>query len=1185
MQLCTNKRSTFRGAGVFAPLVLLAIMLAITSSAHAQVLYGSVTGTVTDQSGAVIPNASVQVVEVNKGVSRSTAADSSGIYRFNDLLPGTYKFTISAQGFSSVVANNQVVEANAVQRLDVKMNVESVSQNVTVTSEPPAMQTDRADVQTNLTESELETLPSVSSEGKSFQSLYKIVPGATLPSENNSAGANPQRAQTTNVNGQSSQGNSTSIDGVPDAYPWLPNNIAYVPPSDSIQTVNIVTNSFDAEQGNAGGAAVNVQIKSGSNQFHGDAHEFHTDDALKALNYFNPPGFKKALNIFNQFGGAVGGPIIKDKLFFFGDWETTRQTQAPSGGNPQTVPAGGLLYANAAQQGFFDFRGLQTDKSGNPVHIYDPRTGNANGTNRTPISCNGVVDTLCVNDIDPASGIMAKLIPAPNQSGATNNFLDTQKGFFHRNDFDGKVTYVQSQATSIFGRYSYAGSDIFDPPALNGAGGNATLGGQPGNSFGRVQVVGLGMTHTFTPNLLLDANGGFTRQRINAQDVDVATDGPFGLNTLKIPGTNDPSNQLYWGIPAFQFNTYANLGNASTGNPFVFRDNQYLGNANLTWVHGHHNLRAGVEYTHTMLNHFQPQGGTFQTARGSFRFTGAGAEQVMCAPSDPTCKSVTTVDPPSNLQYASYADFLLGLPDEVGKAVQNVDPIALRWNTWAWYARDQWQITPKLNIDLGVRYEFYPFAYSDHGGARVLDPSTMQVLIGGNGGVPVDDGVNVGHGLFLPRLGIAYRATDRTVIRAGYGINADSNNWRFLRNAFPAATITDFLGSNYAQAGNSAFAPAASLTGVNAVGAASFVPTGITLVPLPNISSGRVPLPNGVSTTTIPLDFRRGYIHSYNATVEQQIAGFVATISYVGSRAIRPLTNLNINAASGGAGQQGRVLNVAHDGNWSDINELTPFGNNYYDALQSKLTHRFANASQLGFVYTWSKTIDFEDDEEINFILWPSPQYLPRNKAVAGFDRTNNFEGYGIYELPFGRGKQWATSGVASALAGGWRLGGVMSVLSGTPFTVTDGNSGTFNGPGNTQVPNVVGPLRVLRNKPTPNGETCTSDSCRYISPTNFAHVTTPGLLGDAPRDFVRGPGYLDLDMSLFRDFKIRERLTFEFEADAFGVTNTPHFNNPTTDISSNTFGAITSSLATTNAGLGGSGGERQFWFGGKLVF
>ncbi len=1003
--------------------------------------------------------------------------------------------------------------------------------------------------------------------------------------ENNSAGGNPQRAMTSNVNGQSSQGNNTRIDGVQDAYPWLPNNIAYVPPTDAIETANVVTNSFDAEQGNAGGAVVNVQIKSGTNQFHGDAHELHTDNALVNLNYFQPSTTRKPLNVFNQFGGAIGGPIKKDKLFFFGDWESTRQVQAPNGGNPQTVPFGGLTSQAAQTTGFIDFRSVLPAG----VNIYDPRTGAANGTGRSVISCNGVQNEICLADVDPASLAMVALIPAPNVAGAaSNNYFLTKTGFFHRDDFDGKVNYVANARSTLFGRYSFSRSFIFDPPALGPAEGNATLGGQLGNARSRIQIVGVGGTYAFSPSLLLDVNAGFTRQRINAQSTDISSN--FGLATLHIPGTNG-GDPLQGGIPAFQFNTFSNLGNPNTGNPFVFRDNQYVGNANMSWVKGRHQVRFGIEYNHTQLNHFQPQGGSFQTARGSFRFTGAATE---------------VSGQPSAAQYNSFADFLLGLPDEVGKATQNLNPNALRWTQWGWYARDQYQVTSRFTVNYGLRWEYYPMAYSDIGGARVLDTSTMNVLVGGgSSGIPINDGVDTGHGLFLPRLGVAYRPTDKTVIRTGYGISADSNNWRFLRNAFPAVTISDFTGL-----GGNSLAPAASLTGLNAVGPYAGLPIGIPAIPLTGgTSPGTFPLPDAVGTTTIPKDFRRGYIHSFNLTVEREFAGFVANAGYVGSRGIRPLVNMNINPAPEGTGQNGRILNAlfhhtttdicptatnptATCKGWPDMNQLTPFGNSYYDALQTKLTRRLGSGSQVGFVYTFSKAIDYEDNEELSFLLFPYPAYAKRNKARAGFDRIHNFEAYGLYHLPFGRGQRYAQSGIADKLAGGWQLNWVLSALSGTPFTITDSGAGAsfLNAPGNTQTANVVGPLRILNGKPA-SSCAASNTSCKYFDTTAFTAVsaTSPGLLdgffGNAGRNILRGPGFFNLDMSVTRDFKLSERFTFQFEADAFGVTNTPHFNNPNTNISGGNFGAVTSTIVTTNASLGGSGGQRQWWFGGKIIF
>jgi hypothetical protein len=1190
-------------------------LLMVSSIAHAQVLYGNLSGVVTDPSNAAVVGAKVDATEMSKGITQETTTDASGLYRFPELLPGLWKIVVAAPGFNSAETDNIVVDPNTAVREDQKLGIAKATATVTVNTAPPELQTDRADVHMDISSAELQELPTISSEGKNFQDLLRIVPGSTIPLESNSAAGNPSRAMTSNVNGQSTQGNDTRIDGILDAYPWLPGNVAYVPPEDDIKTVNIATNSFDAEQGMANGAEVNVESQSGTNKFHGDAHEFHTDDQLKAYSYFTPTTIKRPLLVFNQYGGAVGGPIMKDRLFFFGDYEGTRQALAPANANPQTVPFGGIQYATAESAGYFDFRPFQNatygliDSGGNPVHIYDPNTGNANGSGRTPISCNGVMDTICLGRVDPASLTMASLTPPPASTlttAETNNYLDKYVGFFHRDNYDAKINWVPSQKSTIFGRFSFSNGDIFDPPALGKAEGNATNGGQLGNAFTHVYVIGIGGTHSFTSNLLLDGSIGFTRQNLLAHSPDLAM-GAYGLNTLKIPGTNnsaDATNQLYFGIPAFTFTTWSSLGNPNTANPFQFRDNQFLENENLTWIKGHHSIRVGGEWDHVQLNHFQPQGSTSiaQTPRGTLGFNGPTvgvnyvSEQATC-PTTTTVSGCTATDAPKNLQWNSYADFLFGLPTNDGKAIQDTDPIALRWSTWNAYARDQWQVTPKLSIDYGIRWEFYPMAYSDHDkGARVLNPSTMQILIGGYGSVPKNDGMNVGHGQYLPRIGIDYRATNSTVVRTGFGMSADSNDWRFLRNDYPADTISSYLGTQTGVATNgSPFSPAASLTGANATGPYTYLPTGILLIPTPNFSTGSIPLPNNISTQTIGNypNYHRGYIYSYNLTVEQQFLGFVADVGFVGSNEIRADQVQNLNAAPAGGGTAGELLNAKFGGSWGSVNTFIPEGSDNYDALQAKLTRHIGQSSQIGVIYTWSKAEDLEDNEDLNSLTWNYPAYFKKNKALAGYDRKYNFETYWLWNLPFGSGQRWATHGLASALAGGWTLSGVLSRLSGAPFTVTDtADNGALNAPGNTQVPNVTGSFQITKGRPTQTPGACTGAgspaSCVYLTKAGFTQVASASepSLGNAGRNIIRGPGYFDLDANLFRNFKITEFLTFQFEADAFGVTNTPHFGNPDSNITDANFGLVTAEVnGGTNSSLGDSQGEHLYYFGGKFIF
>ena len=391
--------------------------------------------------------------------------------------------------------------------------------------------------------------------------------------------------------------------------------------------------------------------------------------------------------------------------------------------------------------------------------------------------------------------------------------------------------------------------------------------------------------------------------------------------------TGDPT--LYNGYPGFQFTASApgaNLGNAQTGNPFLFRDNQYVTGANLTWIKGKHSFRGGIEWDHTQLNHFQPQGGTFQQARGAFQFNG----------------NVTSLQGTTPTWFNSWADFMLGLPVATGKARALFNPNSLRWTQWAWYLQDHYQLLPDVTLTFGLRWEFYPFGYSDNGkGLRYFNLSTGNVLIGGYGNVPQNDGVDVGHGIFMPRVGLTYRPTPSTVIRAGYGISADPNNWRYFRNAYPAVVNDSNPLTN-----TTYFVPAGSLTGTNATGLGNgsySVPTGIVLSALPNLSSGVIPLPQSVGTTTIPNPFRRGYLNSYNLAIEQEWRNYVLTVGYVGNNAIRPLVNLNANPSAPGANSVGGLLSTAYTQlglcspcNYTNtINALTPFKNTNYNSMQS----------------------------------------------------------------------------------------------------------------------------------------------------------------------------------------------------------------------------------------------------------
>ncbi|HKV38561.1 MAG TPA: TonB-dependent receptor [Blastocatellia bacterium] len=1105
---------------ILAPVVIIALLiLALPRIGFAQVLYGSLTGNVTDQTGAVIPGAKVDALNVGTNISKTAVTDERGVYTLTDLLPGVYKVTVGAQSFKTLAQENVRVEANTVRRIDAQLETSGVAETVTVTASAATLQADRADVNLTQTTREINDLPLTGTTGRNYQSLLELVPGAVSAGEQNSAAGNPQRSISFNVNGVSRLQNNTKLDGSSIVYPWLPTNTAYVPPAEAIQAVNIVTNSFDAEQGLAGGAAINVILKSGTNEYHGTGWGYDTNSDLRARNFFQTSP-QNPKNILAQYGANFGGPILKNKLFFFADWE--RSTQRNS--SPIKFTS---LATEALRNGDF---------SGTGVTIYDPAS-NPDPSKRTPFPG----DKIPTQRFDLAAVEMIKLMPMPNLPGFVNNFTASGTGSFTRDNLDFKVNYNHSEKLTLFGRYSLSPTLIFDPSSLGAAGGDALNGGQLGNAPGRIQVAGGGVTYTLSPTLVFDANVGYTRQRLGAQNTDIGTN--FGLDVLKIPGTNGP-DPLQGGIPSFQINNWSNMGNPNTGNPFLFRDNQAVASASLSWQKGAHGFRFGGDYQNQQLNHFQPQGGTFQTARGTFVFNGTSTElQNGAAPAD--------------ARFNSWADFLLGLPSAAGKVEQLRNPNSVRMKAYSLYARDHWQISSKVTLTYGLRWERYPWPTRDHGGVSRFDPATGDVFTGGLSGVPIDTGTSVGPGQFLPRVGIAYRFDEKTVLRAGYGLSSDPKPYIDFRNAFPinfafALPPAQFNGQD------NAFLPVTTLR--------QGLPPSVGQPP--DLTQGILKLPPNTGTTTFPKDSMRKYIHSFNFTVEHELTRtLTAQIGYVGTRSIGQQGFVNINASAPGTGTAGRPLNVL--GINTDINMIEPAGDASYDSLQAQLNGRIGR-SQFGAAYTFSKAIDYQDNDGN-----PRIQFLPdkqRNKGLAGYDRTQNLQLYGTVDLPFGKGQRWATGGVASRILGGWQLNGIMSATSGLPIYIVQGNGGSLNAAGSGQVPD-----QILSQVNIPGG---VGSKTPYFQVSAYAPVNiTSGQqrFGNAGRDNIRGPGYFDLDLSLYRTLTLTERFRLQFRADALNALNHPNFANPGNDISNaGTFGIISSTTGV---------GERDFRFGVRLSF
>jgi hypothetical protein len=699
----------------------------------------------------------------------------------------------------------------------------------------------------------------------------------------------------------------------------------------------------------------------------------------------------------------------------------------------------------------------------------------------------------------------------------------------------------------LFGRYSYAITDLFDPQALGGAGGPAIDAGQPGNAPSLLQSASIGATHTFTPNLLIDGNIGFLRQHLGAENVDINKN--YGLDVLGIPGTNGP-NLLQGGYPAFLFaaatgagtaaanGAFTNLGNQNPSNPFLFKDNQFIGGVNMGWVKGSHSVRWGFEMIHFALNHFQPQ--VSYGPRGGFTFTGG-----LSALNGGAAPDI----------YNGWADFMMGEAQQLGKDTEFLDPATVRENSFGFYIRDQWQVTRKLTVTYGTRYEIYPFAHRDHFGGDLYDPTNNNVYLGGINGVPYNSGMNSGHGDFAPRVGVAYRLNEKTVIRAGYGISVDPNNFRALRDTYPAIISQQF-------------------SGVNSFSAAGTLTTGIPAFTPPDVAAGILQLPSNVGDTTFPKNFRRGYIESDNLMLQRDLgAGFNIQTGYVGTRAIRQTASLNINAAPPGTGKAGQPLYALY-GNSSTISDDEPFSTTTYNGWQTQLIRRVRTAA-FGAVYTFSRAIDYSDNDDAA-LTFPYPSDWGRNKGLASYDSTHNFELYGTYELPFGHGKPMANDGILAVIAGGWEVNAILTRASGTPFTVTS-SATSLNAPGSTQTAEQILANVQILGQIGPN--------VSYFNPVAFAPVTTANF-GNSGRDILRGPGLFNLDGSVFRTFPIREKINLQFRAEAFGLTNSPQFSNPGANVSSATFNADGSVKALNGyTVISSSTGERQLRFALKLLF
>ena len=1094
-------------------LVIMACAMAIgwAFPAAAQVLYGSVVGLIEDATSSAMPNASVTLTNKGTGQTYEGKTDEGGRFSIPNVLPGDYDVKVAAQGFRTLSRTDVRVTANTVTRSDFKMEVGSLTEQVTVVAAATALQTDKADTHTELNAAQMANMPLPGY--RNYQSMINLVPGATPGLFQNSVTDTPGRALTTNINGTNRNNNTTRIDGASSVNLWLPHHVGYVMPAEMVDTVNITTSASDAEQGLAGGAAITLVTKSGTNQFHGSAFEYHDDQHLKARNYFQAAGVDKPISIYNNYGGTIGGPIKKNKLFFFYSFDGSRQRAGAVG--TYSVPTA-------------DIRG--GDFSGVSTLIYDPATGNADGSGRTPFAGNRIPG----NRISPIAQKIQSYYPLPTSAGrAVGNYFASAVPKFNRDYNDVKINYNRNEKHQIFGHYGRMKA-LVSGFAIFGDGIGPAPGADPGTGDTRIQNTSIGHTLTITPSLLLDGVFGYQRQDQTVRGVDFGKDFE---QTLGIPGIGGPDPRQK-GFPNVTINGYDGFG-VPGWMPLERVEEGYTTSHNLTWNKGAHVIRFGFDGVNYRMTHWQPELGA--GPRGAIDFSG----------------SPTALGPSGSANnFNGYASFLLGLPTQMQKSIQYII-MTPREFQFGWYAQDRWQVTRKLTVTLGLRYEYYPLMTRATGkGIERLDPETNLVYLGGRGNVPKNAGVTVSKKLFAPSLGIAYRLDDKTVIRTGYGIHYDPLPFsRPLRGFYP-------LTVNFAFNAPNGYAPVRNLS------------DGIPPVVGPDLSTGVVSLP-AVADMRSPYagELHRGYIQSWNFTVERKLPqDVVASLGYVGTQSTHMLADLDINAGFPGSGQAGRPY-FAKFGRATATNMWDGYLSSNYHSLQSSLRKQFTKGLMLQGSYTWSKAINMTDDDGWASVGWNWAPVFARNRAPAGYDRRHVFNMGWVYELPMGKGKPIANSGVIAQIVGGWSVNGIISAYTGRPFTVT-APGGSLNAPNNTQTADQVKTSVDKLGQIGPGGY--------FLDPTAFKSVTDPRRFGSSGRDILSQSGVLNTDLMINRSFRITEKVTTDFRAEFYNFPNTSHFGGGSTS---------TGNIASTDVTnpnfmrIIGAWGERQVRFGLRIGF
>jgi Carboxypeptidase regulatory-like domain/TonB dependent receptor-like, beta-barrel len=1136
------------------------VLLLFPSVSMGQAVYGNIIGTVSDPSGATVANAPVTVTDIDRGTKYESTTNASGNYEQTHLLAGRYKVTINAPGFSpfEVTADVQI---DASTRVDAKLALKGESAQVQVTAETPLLKTDRADVSTTLSTQELGALPIIN---RNLTFTMLVTPGTQINDWQHASSENPQAGIQITANGQQFTSNGFLLDGTENNSSIL--GIAVINPNiDSLQEFKITTSDYDAQFGSVSGALLQATTKSGSNSFHGSAFEYLRND------YFNAKDWTSGQLLplrWNQFGGAVGGPIIKNKVFFFGDYQGTRRRRAASvtATVPTAAERAGDLRALLGNYLCTDGTSSPTPSCGPgaqlvPVTttdgdvvpaqagmVFDPSTDNGSG-NRLAISTNHQVNVL-PSVPAPITSLLANLPAAQDQTSISDNYVATGSERFNSDQFDGRVDYNFSDNLHFFGRYTLADFDHFAPGAFGVEAGGPALNGVnfAGTAPARNQSLALGATYTLSTSLITDFRFGFYRYRIRVNPNGVGT---TPATDAGIPGLNLGTDETS-GMPAFYINGNGNFSfgyalNVNQCNcPLKETENHFQWVNNWTKTRGNHTFGWGADIRRAQQQRIPSDSHRSGEITFSNGVTGS-----------PVVDAATGASTGAGL-----ASFLLGLPSNFARYFTGEGLHAgLRQTRLFFYGQDSWRATRKLTLNIGLRYENYlPQTAASPGGAGSFDPNTGEVLVAGVGSVPSNMGVHAYNLGFAPRVGLAYQIAEHTVIRAGYG-----------RSFTPAG-----LGAVFGQAPD--YDPPIILPQqLNQDNNYSSVFNLLTGPPLPTVptggTSGRFPLPGDLNVYyffSSPDAFRVPLADSWNLTVQR---GFTPTltaeIGYIGNVGRHLYVNPNVNQAAppdpncnpdpsvaGGCNDfNSRRLFFQRFGLSQGLYEICNCDNSSYHALQVKVQKRASHGLDFLVTYTYGKAMTnsaYGGAYGNNLNWW-------EDHGPANYDRTHTLTISHTWQLPYGRGRHWGNgiSKAMDAVLGGWNFSGISRFESGLPFTVT-ADDPLLYADFNQDRPDQVGDPNV------PN-----QNRLHWFNPAAFVDAQAVGRQGLVHHNSLRGPGFYQLDLSLGKVFQITETKSLEFQWQNYNATNHVNLVNPDSYIHSDTAGQIF-----------GAGDMRQMQFG-----